>query len=599
MRGRMCMLGNKFSRGKANLGWGARRWTSMGGFSVVEVIVSLGITLLVLGITFQITRLLRMGFTRQTELARVSDAVERAFDDLCWEIARAGYGLEKGVPSIVPAAGADSTSAIVVRSSSPAASADAVSSTDGPSAPQIEEVRFYLRPAADGGGNWLMKSRSAGPDRVLAGGVEEMRFEYFDEDGREIPPETLARRDVLKTVKITLRFVATDRLERQTLTTAVTVDQHRAVFNFAEPGYGLRMSRIFYPIFGPTAVMSETRDGVTAILSAGFIAGRDPSYVLTFAAAKGFVDARVEQLIPLDEVRGPAGACFGAGGTAVAGELFLVSPELNAGELHRVRLGDGAIVPTQIQSSESTEALAQAIGIACGPDGSIYAASGLHHTLYRFGIDPKGSLSPRAEIVARLPGRPLSMAIGLDGSIYVAVEMGLGSDLWRVPFEGSEPARAPHKAASFAARLRSMTVDSLSGYLYVLAESPFDTTIVQLDSGWLDSPREIPSPLFSLEQFRRETNGQPAPKPVDYGAVSSFVLSPRLPPSLVPDEIDFIAFDASGFLYLGASERSLVLQFDLDRDHDPAYSVTLGATVEPARAGVLGPPAVQLRAWTN
>ena len=73
-------------------------------------------------------------------------------------------------------------------------------------------------------------------------------------------------------------------------------------------------------------------------------------------------------------------------------------------------------------------------------------------------------------------------------------------------------------------------------------------------------------------------------------------MSLRLPPGLLPEELDFLAFDAADMLYLGASEKDLVLKFDLDRS-DPRHAVGIAGVVEDVPEGTIASPRVRLHAW--
>ena len=72
------------------------------GFSLVEVMVSLLITLIVLGIVFRTAQMLVAIYRKESETAEKSTAAIRAFDDIAMEIARAGYGLGDGVQAVLP-----------------------------------------------------------------------------------------------------------------------------------------------------------------------------------------------------------------------------------------------------------------------------------------------------------------------------------------------------------------------------------------------------------------------------------------------------------------------------------------------------------------
>ncbi len=72
------------------------------GFSLVEVLVSLLITLIVLGMVFRTAQMLVAIYRTESETAEKSAAAVRAFDDIAMELARAGYGLGDGVQAVLP-----------------------------------------------------------------------------------------------------------------------------------------------------------------------------------------------------------------------------------------------------------------------------------------------------------------------------------------------------------------------------------------------------------------------------------------------------------------------------------------------------------------
>jgi len=71
----------------------------------------------------------------------------------------------------------------------------------------------------------------------------------------------------------------------------------------------------------------------------------------------------------------------------------------------------------------------------------------------------------------------------------------------------------------------------------------------------------------------------------------------RLPTLLLPETLDFLAFDNMGFLYLGAREKDLVLKFDLDRAKSSRHIVNVVGAVEGVDGNAAGRPRVRLQAW--
>ncbi len=80
----------------------AQKNSTASGFSLIEVLISLFITLVVGLIVFQTSRLLLKIYQTESNSVQQSSMVTRAFDDLIKEITRAGYGIGKGADSILP-----------------------------------------------------------------------------------------------------------------------------------------------------------------------------------------------------------------------------------------------------------------------------------------------------------------------------------------------------------------------------------------------------------------------------------------------------------------------------------------------------------------
>ena len=72
----------------------------------------------------------------------------------------------------------------------------------------------------------------------------------------------------------------------------------------------------------------------------------------------------------------------------------------------------------------------------------------------------------------------------------------------------------------------------------------------------------------------------------------------QLPTTLLPEALDFIAFDHLGLLYIGAKDQNLVLKFDLDRP-DARYHVEVIGVVDLPRDSTSVSPRVRLQAWTR
>ena len=72
------------------------------GFSVIEILISMAITLVVLAMVFQITRLILQVYNTQSRVVELSSTMTRAFDDVTYELSHAGYGLGLDVVAVLP-----------------------------------------------------------------------------------------------------------------------------------------------------------------------------------------------------------------------------------------------------------------------------------------------------------------------------------------------------------------------------------------------------------------------------------------------------------------------------------------------------------------
>jgi hypothetical protein len=71
----------------------------------------------------------------------------------------------------------------------------------------------------------------------------------------------------------------------------------------------------------------------------------------------------------------------------------------------------------------------------------------------------------------------------------------------------------------------------------------------------------------------------------------------QLPATLLPDQLDFLAFDNLGLLYLGSREKDLVLKFDLDRVGSSRHMVHVAAVTLGGTAREADSEAARLQAW--
>ena len=317
------------------------------GFSLVEVLVSLLITLIVLGMVFRTAQMLVAIYRTESETAEKSAAAVRAFDDIAMELARAGYGLGDGVQAVLPfvigggglpdeitlcsnAAGiatklegelVSAGEAVAVSHAELFQEGDKVLLTQtggfaeraevtdvgevtlafrslegddgelvyeylpehGARVVRLQEIGYSLEPAPEGHGNLLTKTAFDRSPRVLARNVEELHFEYLDDQGGPLSDDSLERTSLLATVRITMTYSFGDTaLDERTLATAITLDQQSAGVDFAEPGYGVRLTRFFSPISKPAGVAKRATADWGVILSSGNDPSQDRSYLYSF-----------------------------------------------------------------------------------------------------------------------------------------------------------------------------------------------------------------------------------------------------------------------------------------------------------------------------
>lgn len=614
------------------------------GLSLVEVLLSLLITLVVMGLVMQTSRNLAALYRNQSRSVETSAAITRAFADIIDEVARAGHGIGEGrdlVLASIP--GRPSSSETITLRSNPEGVAVALTSeiteenevpvtsterfepgnvvlvTDssgiaepaeitaktgtslwlrslespdgqilsqpstrrGARVIKLREVRFFLQPDRDG--NVLLKQvvGAGGNTRILARRVETLRFDYQDGSGNKIAPASLNdSRDGRLVVKITLRAsMGTERDEATTLATAVALDVQSTSVDFAEQGYGFRLARIFHPIEHAAGVTGREFTDWGVIVSAGQNPTRDRSYLYTYLLREQFLDTRVDNVIWLDDVRDPVALAFGPEKSPLAGSLFVASSGLRIGHLTRIHPDEHGTLSaeSELTTFEQTESLAQIGGMVFGVDEALYIAGSEKATLFRYRFDAGGQ-PEGPEVLAKLNGTPSSMVRGTDGSLYFLLEQSSGSSIWKIGFDEFLSPGEPVEVGPLPGQGLSLAVDPESGNLFALVgERSGDTTIVELSRYWLANPVGEANRIFSLNEFRDKTV--------------------RLSSTLLPEQLDFVAFDDYGLLYVGATEQDLVLKFDLGRP-DARHEVEIaGVALERTGAAEGTLPDVKLHAW--
>ena len=241
------------------------RQSAHSGFSLLEVLLALSITLVVMALVAQTMQHVRRVYEAQTELATTSASATLALDDIAYELSLAGHGLGVGIASVLPRvpgervrpssltvrsnpnitagvflseleqpgedvalAGADSFDqgdialltdargrhelAEVVRASETTMALRSLESADesfryrfsrdtGGRALGLREVRYFLREAEDDGVMELVKDVVGVGARVLSRDVVSLTFEYLDERGEPIASGKVEDSDELSTVR--------------------------------------------------------------------------------------------------------------------------------------------------------------------------------------------------------------------------------------------------------------------------------------------------------------------------------------------------------------------------------------------------------------
>jgi len=466
---------------------------------------------------------------------------------------------------------------------------------------KLREVHYHLESEPDG--KVLVKRVHGAPEgsRILARRVEALRFEYLDNTGAALSPASPDLTNRLRTVRVVLTFVTgSERRDRRTFKTAVTLDRQSASVDFAERGYGFRLARTFHPLANPAGLATRLARDWGIIVSGGSESTGDRSYVYTFLIQERFLEARTENVTWLDEVREPVALAFGPEKSALAGSLFIASSGLRVGHLTRVHPDEhGVVSPTsKVETFEKTNVLAQIGGIAFGVDHGLYVSSSEKARIYLIRFDQSGEPKSPAPI-AELPGGPGAILQGADGALYFILDETDGSSLWTIPFDETFSPTLAREVAKLPGRGISLSLEPQSGHLFVLVrERSRDFAIYELTRRWIREPTEEPEKIFSLRTFREQQQDRMDGTKTSGTATETMVKPSQLPPTLLPEALDFIAFDHLGLLYIGAKDQSLVLKFDLDRP-DARYHVEVIGVVDRLRESTSVSPRVRLQAWTR
>lgn len=306
---------------------GARSHQS--GFTLIEVVIVLAISLVLGMVLFRITRASWLLYDVQTHQMERGYSGLRSMDDMAIEIARAGYGLGEDAAPVFPGtlAGLRSPDAITVRSnpggvagrlrenlverdhlvkvegaerfaladevllvdeegtleraqvSKVTSDALAFRSSNGPEGAlqgrfltsldarvlKVREVGFYLK--TDSAGVPVVARKATGQsEQVLARYVGALQFDYFDENGAPMDPMRIGPGFVPGAVQIALRLVPTPGLP------PVTVPPLRLLVSLERQSATIAFDTYAFHRVGVTAVVGQ--DPASADLSAALVGWR-------------------------------------------------------------------------------------------------------------------------------------------------------------------------------------------------------------------------------------------------------------------------------------------------------------------------------------
>jgi prepilin-type N-terminal cleavage/methylation domain-containing protein len=164
-----------------------RRSNNQDGFSLLEVLIAMGITLTILTLA---TTLLAASFRVRSREDRKSDAVadvQRALNIMTREIANAGLKLPSGLPAVssngVVANDSDNESLRIVSNLNGLADPANGYSEDSDVEDSDEDLKFLMYVDAERGQRYIVRYERNGTNQttVLANRVDSLIFRYYDE----------------------------------------------------------------------------------------------------------------------------------------------------------------------------------------------------------------------------------------------------------------------------------------------------------------------------------------------------------------------------------------------------------------------------------
>lgn len=370
------------------------------GFSLLEVLLALAITLIVMALVAQTMSGMAKIYRAQSDLAVSSQAVGLALDDIAHELSLAGQGLGDGPPAVLPRRGGGPVAPdeLTIRSNPvvaasfvgsdveqpgedvPVTSADAfdvgrpallvdagggetaevVRSQDGVVALRslessdgafrrtysanrgarllgLREVRYSLAAPRVDGRRDLVKEVVGIGRRVLSRDVVSLELQFLDSDEGTIAPAKVESSEALRSVRVTLRYLTgNDPLGPKVLATRVALEPRSGEVDFERRDLGFHLSQVFFPLDHPAAVASRIGADWAVILAAGANPTRDPAYLYTFELEKKILGVSADDVVPLEDVRAPTTMTFGPESGPRAGSLFIAAWGLRVGHISRI-----------------------------------------------------------------------------------------------------------------------------------------------------------------------------------------------------------------------------------------------------------------------
>ena len=625
------------------------------GFSLLEVLLALAITLVVMALVGQTMGHVARIYERESDLAVSSLAIALALDDITHELSLVGQGLGEGPAAVVPrrpgsavasdaltlrsnpevrasglgnafqegedvavdpSAGFERGSRVLLTDSAGGGEAALVVRAEGmtialrpldengggfrgsfsPSRGArvlgLREVRYFLdEPRADGRRDLVKEVVGVGP-RVLTRDLLSLGFEYLDDENEPISLSKVESTPELRSIRVSLRFLpGDDALLPKSLSTTVALEPRSGVVDFERRDLGFRLSRIFFPIDTPAGVASRIGSRFALILASGKIPSPDRAYLYTFEMEKRFLSASVDDVIFLEDVRAPVSLAFGPEGGPLAGSLFVAAWGLRIGNLSRIDPDESGGIGRG--SEVTTFEGTEAIAQAGGI--AFGADDALYVASQEMGAVFRFRFGPKGK-----PGSPERL-FRLTGTPGALVE-GTDGHLYFLMNHGEQGSlwrMAFDETLSPEAPVR---VSALPGLAVSLARDPVSGDLFAI-------ARDATADFVVLELGRGFLKGLAEPRPLFSlrqwrdGLLDAKTDPRDLPfaiqgvpalPSLDVDELDFLSFDSFGSLYMGCRKASLVLKFELDR---PSGRYVVGLAAGVVERGDLLSPSIRMHAW--